>query len=543
MQAISGIIDVNHYKTEVLIIGGGLAGIVAALELVEKKISVLLLERDSEENFGGLAPWAFGGMALVGTPLQKRNGVRDSVETALCDWHSFADFSEHDIWPRKWAEIYVNRCLPDVYHWLRDRGIRFFPAVQWVERGEYGPGNSLPRYHLVWGTGRELVKKLLQRLNRQENKDYLTVKFEHNVTDLQQAGQRVCGCEGVQENGGEPFAVEADKTIVATGGLNGNIERVKKEWAKSWGKAPERILNGSHPYADGRMHDEVERLGGNLTHLDKMWNYAAGVMHPEARFPDHGLSLVPPKSALWLDSRGNRFGPRPLVTGFDTHEICKAICQTPDQYSWQILNRTIALKELAVSGSEHNPAYRDKKLLKFLGEIMKGNKWLYEYLESKCTDFIVAGSLPELVGRMNAYNGDDKVSLNSVERAVRAYDAQIDRGSKLHNDDQLRKIEQLRRWKGDRVRTCKYQKILDESAMPLIAIREYILSRKTMGGIQTDEHSRVLADNDTVMDDFYAVGEAAGFGGGGASGLKSLEGTFLSGCILTAQAAAKNIIT
>ncbi len=528
-------------KTDVLIIGGGLAGIVAALELVEQKISVLVLDRDTEENFGGLAPWAFGGMALVGTPLQKRSGVHDTPEIALSDWHSFAGFSDDDVWPRKWAEIYVNRCLPDVYHWLKDRGIRFFPVVNWVERGEYGPGNSLPRYHLVWGTGHELIRKLLARLNQPNNRKYLTIRHGHNVTALRRSGQQIGGCEGVLESNGEAFAVEADRTIVATGGLNGDIERVRQEWMKSWGNPPARILNGSHPYADGRMHDEVKRHGGKLTHLDKMWNYAAGINHPQARFPDHGISLVPPKSALWLDSRGNRIGPRPLVTGFDTHEICKAIAHTKDQYSWQILNRKIALKEVAVSGSEHNPSFRDKKLLKFLYETLRGNHELYNYLTTQCEDFIVAESLPELVDKMNACNGDGKVSLQNVSAAVSAYDAQIDRGPKLHNDDQLRKIAQARRWKSDRVRTCKFQKIVEDGALPLIAIREFILSRKTLGGIQTDDHSRVLGNQNTPIDGLYAIGEAAGFGGGGASGLKSLEGTFLSGCILTAQIAAKHI--
>lgn len=531
----------SNYKTEVLIIGGGLAGIVAALELVEKKISVLLLDRDSAENFGGLAPWAFGGMALVGTPLQKRSGVKDTAEIALSDWHNFAEFSEADVWPKKWAEIYVNRSLPDVYYWLKKRGIRFFPVVNWVERGEYSPGNSLPRYHLVWGTGYELIRKLVTRLKQRKNRKYLTILHGHNVTALRQSGQRVSGCDGVLESNGEAFVVDADKTIVATGGLNGDIERVRHEWMKSWGSPPATILNGSHPYADGRMHDEVKRLGGNLTHLDKMWNYAAGIHHPQARFPGHGISLVPPKSALWLDSHGRRIGPKPLVTGFDTHEICKAICQTEDQYSWQILNKKIALKEVAVSGSEHNPSFRDKKLFKFLAETLRGNQFLYEYMDTQCEDFIVAGSLPELVEKMNACNGDDKVSLQNVSAAVQAYDAQIDRGPKLHNDDQLRKIAQARRWRSDRVRTCKFQKIVADDALPLVAIREFILSRKTLGGIQTDDHSRVLGNHDTAIEGLYAVGEAAGFGGGGASGLKSLEGTFLSGCILTAQIAAEDI--
>jgi predicted oxidoreductase len=531
----------ENHKTDVLIIGGGLAGIVAALELVEKKVSVLMLDRDTEENFGGLAPWAFGGMALVGTPLQKRNGVHDTPDIALSDWHSFAEFSDVDVWPRKWAEIYVNRSLPDVYYWLKDRGIRFFPVVNWVERGEYGPGNSLPRYHLVWGTGYELTRKLVARLNQPDNRKYLTIRFEHNVTALRQSEKHITGCEGVLEGSGEPFSVEADKTIVATGGLNGDIERVKQEWMKSWGKPPEKILNGSHPYSDGRMHDEVARHGGNLTHLDKMWNYAAGISHPQARFPGHGISLVPPKSALWLDSHGKRIGPRPLVTGFDTHEICKAISHTEDQYSWQVLNKKIALKEVAVSGSEHNPSFRDKKLFKFLYETLRGNYQLYDYMSRQCEDFIVAESLPELVEKMNACNGDDKVSLQNVSAAVNAYDQQIDRGPKLHNDDQLRKIAQTRRWKSDRVRTCKFQKIVDNKALPLVAIREFILSRKSLGGIQTDDHSRVLGHDNIPIDGLYAVGEAAGFGGGGASGLKSLEGTFLSGCILTAQIAAKDI--
>jgi len=335
------------------------------------------------------------------------------------------------------------------------------------------------------------------------------------------------------------FEVEAEAVVIAAGGINGDIDRVRAHWHQDWGRPPEVILNGAHRFADGRLHDAAAHAGAAVTHLDWQWNYAAGVRHWRPRKPGHGLSLVPPKSALWLNWRGERIGPMPLVTGYDTHDLVAQVCRQERAYSWQLLNRKIALRELAVSGSEFNPAFRDRRRLAVARDLLLGNRWLYEELTSNCEDFVVADTLPELVERMNEVVGDASVDLGAVTEAATRYDERIDLGPRFHNDEQLRHIEFARRWPGDRLRTCKAQKILDRKAGPLVAIREFIISRKSMGGLQTDLESRVLDRQGHPVPGLFAAGETAGFGGGGMSGKRSLEGTFLGGCILGGRIAGK----
>jgi predicted oxidoreductase len=530
--------------SEVIVIGGGIAGICAALELLDAGRHVLILERDTVDNFGGLAKESFGGIFLVGTPEQRRAGVRDTPELALADWHAFGELDPTDRWPCAWAEAYVHRCHDEVGGWLRQRGVGFLPAPHWVERGLFTPGNSVPRFHIVWGTGRELALRLIDRLHRHPRRERLEIRFGHRVESLLTSNGAVTGCAGFSEEHGRPFEAAGGGVIIAAGGFNGNIERVRQHWHRDWSSPPPVILNGSHRYADGILHDAVGTAGGRLTHLDAMWNYAAGVHHPRPRKPGHGLSLVPPRSALWLNWRGARIGPMPLVTGFDTRDLVAQVCATERQYSWQLMNRRIALRELAVSGAEFNPSIRDRRKFAFLRDLLFGNRWLYDEMISTCEDFVVGRDLPELVSKMNALQGDDGVSLDAMREAVERYDAQIDRGQSMHNDEQLRRIAYVRHWKGDRIRTCKFQKILDPKAGPLVAVREFIISRKSLGGIQTDLHSRVLDHGGKPIPGLYAAGEAAGFGGGGMHGLRALEGSFLGGCIfggrIAGQAAAAN---
>ena len=532
---------------DVAIVGGGLAGISAAIELLDQGLKIAIIDRDSEENFGGLAMKSLGGMTLVDTPVQRLNRIHDSPETALRDWHACAQFSEHDHWPRRWAELYVNRSVDDIYNWLKPRGIKFFPIPHWVERGEFGDGNSLPRYHIIWGTGQHLMLTLINNLEHHLNSGNITYLFDHKVESLLMNQQSVCGLQGSHEKTGQAFEIEAPIVLVASGGINGDIERVKREWDQSWGKPPEHILNGAHRYADGTLHDAVTQIDGKVTHLHQMWNYAAGIHHPQPHIPKEGLSLIPPKSALWLDATGKRFGPLPLVTGFDTHNICKRIACDPYGYSWQVMNWKIAMKEIAVSGAESNTAFRDRRILQLARDIFLGNRKLLEYLVDNCEDVVTGNSLEELVGNMNSLNsgsqtvGRGTVELENIKVAIQHYDAQIDLGQEFHNDDQLRRIAQVRHWRGDRSRTCKFEKILAKKSMPLVAFREFIVSRKSMGGIQTDLESRVLSNNGQPIPGLYAAGEAAGFGGGGINGLKSLEGTFISNCILNARMAVRSI--
>jgi uncharacterized protein len=528
-----------HYQTEAVVVGGGLAGLVAALELLDAGRDVLILDRDAPAAFGGLARESFGGMFFVKTPEQRLIGARDSVELAWEDWQAFAEFGPEDEWPRRWARHYIESCRPQVYDWLRARGIGFFPVPHWVERGQFQSGNSVPRFHLVWGTGEFLVDTLIRRLEAHPNRKRLTLKFGHRVEHLVQSAGAVSGCAGVLEESGEPFDASGNCVLVASGGMNGDLEQVRRHWHPDWSRPPEVILSGSHRFADGRLHGAVEELGGRITHLDKMWNYAAGVHHYRPKKPNHGLSLVPPRSALWLSWRGERLGPQPLVTGFDTRELVTRICREERAYSWQVLNWKIAVKELAVSGAEFNPSVRDRKWLAFLRDILLGNRWLVEELTSQCSDFVVANSLPELVEKMNALQGDGAVSLPTVADVIARYDAQIERGNRFQNDEQLRRIAHVRRYPGDRVRTCRSQQILDRRAMPLIAIREFIISRKSLGGIQTDLRSRVLDEPGQPIPGLYAAGEAAGFGGGGMHGLRALEGAFLGGCVLTGREAGR----
>jgi predicted oxidoreductase len=292
--------------------------------------------------------------------------------------------------------------------------------------------------------------------------------------------------------------------------------------------------------ADGLLHDVVQKHNGYITNLDKCWHYAGGVNHPRPHFPNHGISLVPPKSALWLKYNGERF-PIPLVTGFDTRFLVEEVCKQEKKYSWQIMNMKIALKELAASGAESNRAIRDKNLPLFLKTILFGSRELVNDFIANCKDFVVADSIEELVKKMNSLTGENDVNLNVLREAVKSYDDTIDRGFPLFNDEQLRRIAHARQYKGDRVRTCKFQKINDSKALPLIAVREHILTRKTLGGIQTDLNCRVLTKDQTPINGLYAVGEAAGFGGGGIHGLRSLEGTFLGTCVLTGREAANSI--
>lgn len=529
------------YSADVVIIGGGLAGIVTALELLDRKKRVLILDRDVADRFGGLAKESFGGMALCGTPWQRLNRIKDGPELMLRDWLSFAEFSTQDFWPRRWAEAYAERNLDDVYHWLNQQGVSFMPAVNWVERGEYAPGNSVPRYHVVWGTGWELSRVLVERLRQHPQRQLCTVLFEHHVTGLRYHAGVVDGVEGMQVSTAIRFECKAPVVVIAAGGINGNLEKVRQHWPSDWPPAPASMLNGSHRYADGAMHDEILRLGGRVTHLDWQWNYAAGIHHPKPAFPLQGLSLIPPKSALWMDCRGRRIGPRPMVTGFDTHLLCKRVCEQERQYTWQVMNRKILHKEVSISGSDHNPSLRDKKFVEFLKEILLGNDNVYRYLTEECPDVVVAPDLETLVEKMNALVGEDLVTIENMRRDIENYDRQLDRGKALCNDDQQRRIEHARHWKGDRLRTLKNQKILDKKAFPLIAVREFLISRKSMGGIQTDLHSRVLDAAGKPLTGLYAVGEAAGFGGGGISGKRSLEGTFLSNCVLTGRIAGRAI--
>jgi uncharacterized protein len=478
-------------------------------------------------------------MFMVDTPEQRRGGIADSTELALEDWLRVAEFGSDDEWPRRWAEEYVTRARDDVGGWLKSRGVRFFPVVNWAERGVYGDGNSVPRFHLTWGCGTALVDAVWGAIQRHPGRD---VRFRSRVIGLLSDDGAVVGCRVVSEDGGgEEFEVDAAQVVIAAGGVGGNLDIVRREWPPELGRPPKEILMGSHYYADGAMHEEVARLGGNVTHLSRMWNYADAVRHPSPRRPLHGLKLIPPRSGLVLDPTGRRYGPIPLIPTFDAYYALERMCEDERGYYWMICNWKIARRELDVSGSQHNPSIRDKKLVRFLLSVLLGKPTLVRYFVNRCPDFVTAASLPELAERMKDVTGDGALDPELMQGSVSHYDATIARGRALFNDDQLRRIAQLRNWRGDRLRTSKFQRIVDPKAMPLIAIRMTVMARKSLGGIQTDLGCRVLRPDGGAIGGLYAVGEAAGFGGGGMHGKRSLEGTFLGGCVFTARMAARAV--
>ncbi|MEA2440624.1 MAG: uncharacterized protein QOH76_2048 [Thermoleophilaceae bacterium] len=523
-------------SADVVVIGGGIAGLVATLELLEHGRDVLLIDRCRPEEVGGLAREAFGGMFMADTPEQRRSRIPDSVELALEDWMRMADFDPGDEWPRRWAEQYVARARDEVGGWLKSHGVRFFPVVNWAERGVHGDGNSVPRFHLAWGCGKALVDCVWGAIQRHPRRGSLEVRFETTVT-------RLLDGPGVRlANSGHEEELAANAVVIAAGGVGGNLDLVRKHWPSDLGPPPQDILMGSHYYADGAMHEEVARIGGNVTHLPRMWNYADAVRHPRPQRPLHGLKLIPPRSGLVLDPTGRRYGPDALIPTFDARYALERMCEDDRKYYWMICNWKIARRELDVSGSQHNPSIREKRLVRFLLSILLGKPVLVQHFVDECPDFVTADSLSELARRMASVTDDGALDPALMESEVRRYDATLARGKALWNDDQIRRIAQLRNWRGDRLRTTKFQQIAgDPSAGPLIAIRMTVMARKSLGGIQTDLDCRVLRPDGSAIDGLYAVGEAAGFGGGGVHGKKSLEGTFLGGCVFTGRLAAAAI--
>jgi uncharacterized protein len=560
---------------DVIVVGAGLAGLVSTLELLRSGHSVLLLDRCQPKEIGGLAREAFGGMFMVDSPEQRRSRIPDNEALALEDWLRIAEFDPEDTWPRRWAEQYVTRARDDVGGWLRQLGVKFFPVVNWAERGNFGDGNSVPRFHLTWGTGKALVQAVWGAIESHPRRVALDLRLRSRVTGLIVEDGRAVGCrvtaehtaprargempqtESTTPRSDEPGRVAEDQldnpdgyevraakaVVIAAGGIGGNLELVRREWpTERLGPAPEKLLMGSHYYADGALHEEVRRLGGHVTHLSRMWNYADAVRHPKPQREHHGLKLIPPRSGVMLNPDGRRYGPVPVMPTFDAYSALERMCEDERKYSWLVCNFKIAKRELDVSGSQHNPNLREKRLVPFLFSVVLGKPGLVQHFLDGSPDFVSASTLGELAVKMNEVTGDNAIDAAVLEREIGRYDETIARGKGLFNDDQLRRIGQLRNWRGDRLRTSRFQRIVDPKAMPLLAIRLQPMARKSLGGIQTDLGCRVLGgQSDEPIPGLYAVGEAAGFGGGGVHGKRSLEGTFLGGCVFTGRLAAATI--
>ena len=542
------------FDADVIVVGGGLAGLVAAVELIGAQKKIIVVDQEPEQSLGGQAFWSFGGIFLVDSPEQRRMGIRDSRELALNDWMGTAAFDrDEDYWPRRWAEAYVAFAAGEKRSWLRDRGIRFFPVVGWAERGgdnASGHGNSVPRFHITWGTGPGLIAPFVERLEEAAKRGLVTFKFRHRVNELTKTGRVVDGVRGdileasnVERGqrssrtavGG--FELRAQAVIVTSGGIGGNHALVRRHWPQRLGPAPQHMITGVPDHVDGRMLAIAETAGGTVINPDRMWHYVEGVKNWNPIWTDHAIRVLPGPSTLWLDARGKRL-PAPLYPGFDTLRTLKHIMATGYDYSWFILTRRIIQKEFALSGSEQNPDLTGKKWSLVLARARKGIPAPVKAFMEKGEDFIVERDLTRLVERMNALAGKPLLNLKQVGHEIAARDLQLD--NRFCKDAQITAIRATRRYLGDRlIRTARPHKLLDASAGPLIAVRLRILTRKTLGGLQTDLDSRVIGADGQPVPGLYAAGEVAGFGGGGVHGYAALEGTFLGGCIFSGRAAGR----
>jgi predicted oxidoreductase len=543
------------YDADVIIVGAGLAGLVAAAELAEARKKIIVLDQEPAQSLGGQAFWSLGGIFLVDSPEQRRMGIRDSHALALEDWLGTAAFDrDEDFWPRQWAQAYVAFAASEKRSWLRARGVRFFPVVGWAERGggnAIGPGNSVPRFHVTWGTGPGILAPFVERAREAADHGLLTFRFRHRVNELTKSGAAIDGVRGDilepssvergQKSSREvlgSFALKAQAVIVASGGIGADHELVRENWPQRLGAPPRRMITGVPDHVDGRMLAITEAAGGTIINRDRMWHYVEGIKNWNPIWTAHAIRIVPGPSSLWLDARGKRL-PAPLYPGFDTLGTLRHIAESGYDYSWFILTRKIIEKEFALSGSEQNPDFTGKSWLQVLGRATKGVPAPVKAFMDKGEDFIVERDLARLVERMNALvGGEPLLTLAGVEHEIAARDRQLD--NRFCKDMQITAIRAARRYLGDRLfRTASPHKLLDPAAGPLIAVRLNILTRKTLGGLQTDLDSRVLAADGRPVSGLYAAGEAAGFGGGGVHGYAALEGTFLGGCIFSGRAAGR----
>jgi hypothetical protein len=533
----------KKYQCDVLIVGGGIAGLVTAYELLKKEKSIIIFDKDIRENLGGLAKEAAGGIHLIGSPEQTKSGIKDSPEIGFKDWLGMAKFSEKDIWPKKWAELYCFHSIDYIYSYIREIGLSFIRTPLWIERGLFTSANSLPRFHVLMGTGYGLVINTIEAMNNLSQRNNLQIYYEHEVNDVEQ-GKSYATIRGKNMKTNEEFEAVGHQVIIASGGISGgDLSELKKHWPGDGRKAPEYMLNGAHKYGDGLLHHNIESKGGVLTNLNNNWIYAVGVHHPDKRKPFDGISLQPGISCLWFNAIGERIGPIPLFLQSGTKRVVDRILDQPGKYSWVIMNWKIAKRELIVSLSRYFAAIREKRKLLLLKNTLFGDEARINLLTKEAPDdVLLANNLDELLLKMQAKSlFEIEIDKENIREEIKNYDDQIDRGPSFHNDEQLRRLSNYRTYLPDRLRLCKFQKIIDPKAGPLIAIRSFLISRKSLGGIQTDLNCRVLKKDGRPFGNIYAVGEAAGYGGGGIHGQNSPEGTFLGGCILTARVCAESI--
>ena len=538
---------------DAIVVGAGLAGLVAAGELLDAGKRVTIVEQEAAASLGGQAWWSFGGLFLVDSPEQRRMGVTDSLALARQDWFGSAAFDrDEDHWPRRWAEAYLQFAAGEKRAWLHDKGVRLFPIVGWAERGGYtagGHGNSVPRFHVTWGTGPGVLAPFLRRARQGMATGQLTILHRHRVDELLVEDGRAAGVRGAvlahdQAVRGAPssrdvvgeFSLRAGAVIVASGGIGGNHELVRAAWPERLGTPPERMLSGVPAHVDGRMLGIAEAAGAHLINGDRMWHYTEGIENWDPVWQRHGIRILPGPSSLWLDASGERL-PAPLFPGFDTLGTLEHLRRTGSDYSWFILTQKIIEKEFALSGSEQNPDLTGKDLRLLAKRLGPGAPGPVEAFKEKGADFVVADTLDDLLAGMTRL-AEVPLDTARVAAHIRERDRELD--NDFSKDLQLTAIRGARRYRGDKLmRVAAPHKLLDPKAGPLIAVKLHILTRKSLGGIETDLDGRVLAADGSPIAGLFAAGEASGFGGGGMHGYRALEGTFLGGCLFSGRQAGR----
>jgi len=551
--------------SDVIVVGAGLAGLVATAELADAGRRVLLLDQEPAANLGGQAFWSFGGLFLVGSPEQRRVGIRDRHELAWQDWLGSAGFDRgiddpagQDYWGYRWAQAYVEFAAGEKRAWLHGLGLRWLPLVGWAERGGYladGHGNSVPRFHVTWGTGPGVVAPFARRVRAAVSDGRVEFRFRHRVDELTVTGGAVDGVRGAvlepssaargqasSRAEDRDFELHAPVVLVTSGGLGANHDLVRQNWPADLGPVPKRMISGVPEHVDGRMLAIAAQAGGRIVNPDRMWHYTEGIQNWDPIWARHGIRILPGPSSMWFDARGQRF-PAPNFPGFDTLGTLRAIGRSGYDYSWFVLTQKIIEKEFALSGSEQNPDVTGKDIRLTLSRVRPGAPPPVEAFKARGADFVVADTLPELVQGMNKLTGEQLIDLAGLERQIEARDRQLDHA--FSKDLQVMAIHNARRSLVERLaRTAAPHKILDPAAGPLIAVRLNILTRKTLGGLQTDLSGRVLSAASGGLEPvpgLYAAGEVAGFGGGGVHGYRSLEGTFLGGCLFSGRQAGRAI--
>lgn len=532
---------------DVIVVGAGLAGLVATAEIADAGKRVILLDQEPEQSLGGQAFWSFGGLLLVDSPEQRRLGVKDSRDLALRDWLAYAGFDrEDDAWPRRWAQAYVDFAAGEMRPWLHAQGMRWFPLVQWAERR----GSSVPRFHITWGTGPAVIEPFVRRVRAHVATGRVATRFRHRVTGVLVSSGVADGLAGevlapsVSARGvasardvvGD-FTLRASAVVVTSGGIGGDHDLVRRYWPARLGTPPQRMLSGVPDHVDGRMLEVVRAAGARAINLDRMWNYPEGVENFAPNWSRHGIRILAGPSALWLDARGQRL-PAPLFPGFDALGALERIARSGHGHSWFVLDSKVFGRELALSGSEQNPDLTGKSIRMVLQRALPRAVKPVEQFGRRGADFVFASSSRELAGKMNGLAGGSEIDAASLERELREHDEQAAAASPT--DPQQLAVRQARRYLGDRlIRVSRPHRFLDPKSGPLVAVRLSILTRKTLGGLETDLDGRVLGASGEPIRGLYAAGEVAGFGGGGLHGYRALEGTFLGGCIFSGRVAGR----